>query len=443
MYKPQPQLQSDVNNKFLSRPNEGLMFGSDGQTYSGGATGGAGTYGTPREEAAYWDNDNMYQGMLKQMQSLPVGSQEREALRIRMEQYRTNKFASAMPVSQAGILPSTKATTPAATPPPTPPAPATTTPTPPAAAATPPATPPTTGSNGQVGSFGTKASPTNIPPQSGSQTSTPNTPNTPNQPPANANNGLWTSLQEAQKLLMEHQQLKRPDHTGPYNHFQGQTDDWNKVNRDLRARIDYLNKKIKEVHNTEDKAAVKQRNARQAEEAKTKETAKQAADAEAQTKAQAVQDKVHGQTVENTRVDTEKNDVMKKAGAMLADGDITQQEFDLLTQNPARAAPTIARMWAQKYKLNASGQDPNGDTPGATPDENYATKTWNKLETPQAPPVPAAPPVASVEPPPAPYSQQNSGRYDRYKQGKPFDPSTIPYDQNTTPGAHPNYSAYG
>jgi len=422
MYKPQQpeNLQSDVNNRFMSRPNEGLMFSSNGQTYSGGATGGIGTFGSPRDEADYWDNDAMYQNMLKQMQTLPVGSKEREDLRMKMENYRTSKFSAAASM-QSVAAPNSAASTPAAAAPPT-------------APATPPVAPlPTHPSHATApSSFGSQSSPSVSAPNQNQPAAASSAGNqTPGTPPAGAGNGLWDSLKEVMQLIQDHDASRRPG---------TQTDEWNSVSRQLHARLVHLNKEIA-------KAAVKKAN----EETKTKnkatadavavaETAKQTAAKDQQIKAQAIQDKVHGQTVENARVETEKDDVVKKAGALLADGDITQQEFDLLTQNPARAAPTIARMWAQKYKLNASGQDPNGDTPGATPEQNQATKSWNKFE---APPAPAAPPVASVEPPPAPYGTQNSGRYDRYKQGKPFDPSTIPYDQNTTPGAHPNYSAYG
>ena len=424
-------LASDVNNRFMSRPNEGLMFSGNGQTYSGGATGGAGTFDTPRSESSYWDSDAMYQGMLKQMQTLPVGSKEREALRMKMENYRTSKFSAAAPM-QSVAAPKSPPSTPAAA---TPPAAPATTPPAAAAAAAPPTAPPAAAPSGIPPQFGSKASPSVSAPNQNQPTAASSGGNqTAGSPPAGAGNGLWDSLKEVMQLIQDHDASRRPG---------TQTDEWNSVSRQLHARLVYLNKEIAKSAQKKSNEETKTKNKANAEAVAVAEQAKQTAAKAEQIKAQATQDKVHGMTVENARVETEKDDVMKKAGALLADGDITQEEFDLLTQNPARAAPTIARMWAQKYKLNASGQDPMGNTPGATPEQNQATKTWNKFEAPPAPPAPAAPPVASVEPPPAAYGQKNSGRYDRYKQGKPFDPSTIPYDQNTTPGAHPNYSAYG
>ena len=131
MYKPkQPQMmQSDINNQFLSRPNEGLQFGSDGQTYSGGATGAAGkTFDNPRDESSYWDNDPTYKKMIAQMQSMPVGA-ARDALRKQIEDYRSNKFnVPKVLVASA----------------PAPAAPTAATPTPPAASTPPAATPPAT-----------------------------------------------------------------------------------------------------------------------------------------------------------------------------------------------------------------------------------------------------------------------------------------------------------
>ena len=163
MYKPkQPErMQSDINNQFLSRPNEGLQFGSDGQTYSGGATGAAGkTFNNPRDESSYWDNDPTYKKMIAQMQSMPVGA-ARDALRKQIEDYRSNKFnVPKVPVA------STPASAPAPAATPTSPAPAATPPaTPPATLApTPPVAPlPTHPSHATApSSFGSQSSPTNI-----------------------------------------------------------------------------------------------------------------------------------------------------------------------------------------------------------------------------------------------------------------------------------------
>ena len=375
MYKPQQvQFQSDVNNRFLSQPNKGLMFGSDGQTYSGGATGAAGTFPTPRDAADYWDNDNMYQEMLKQMQSLPVGSHERDALRNRMEQYRTNKFASAMPVSSAGILPSTKATTPAVAPTPTPPAP---TPTPPA-----PTTPPAP-SSGTSPQFGSQASSTLAPQFSSTASNTPasNTPasNTPaSNTPASTQpgNGLWDSLKEVIILIQEHDASRR-DHVNSQGQYQGQTSEWELVNRQLHKRLNDLNKAI---GNAQTEKMRSEANTKREKIKTDKEAAKTTENAE-KTKI-AEQQKIASKSAQQVYIETLKNNVTKKAGALLAEGEITPEEFDLLTQDPGRGQEVINRMYATKFGVNAAGQDSAGNTPGATPEENQTIKMWDKLEGP-------------------------------------------------------------
>ena len=169
MYKPeQPKFfQSDVNNRFLSRPNEGLQFGSDGQTYSGGATGAYGTFPHPRAASSYWDNDITYQKMLKQIQSMPVGSAERNALVAQLADYKANKFnVPKVPVASAPA--SAPAAAPAATSPVAP------LPTHPSHATAPP-------------SFGSQSSPTNIPsaaPADAGAASSASTQNTPASQPA-------------------------------------------------------------------------------------------------------------------------------------------------------------------------------------------------------------------------------------------------------------------
>ena len=104
MYKPeQPKFfQSDVNNRFLSRPNEGIQFGN-GQEYSGGAIG-SGSFDNSSDEDSYWANDKMYQEMLaevKRLEGLNVPGQAepnmnasimRNQLLAKMQQYRQNNF---------------------------------------------------------------------------------------------------------------------------------------------------------------------------------------------------------------------------------------------------------------------------------------------------------------------------------------------------------------
>lgn len=136
---------SDVGSQYLKRPNEGLIF-ADGKTYGSGKnfnfTPGIEKYEPdfdgPRQESAYWDNDITYQKMLKQIQSMPVGSAERNALVAQLADYKANKFNNVEkpiprnPSSPPKTYPPTAAatpTTPAATP------------TAASAPATPPATP--------------------------------------------------------------------------------------------------------------------------------------------------------------------------------------------------------------------------------------------------------------------------------------------------------------
>jgi len=114
------------------------------------------------------------------------------------------------------------------------------------------------------------------------------------------------------------------------------------------------------------------------------------------------------------------NDVVQKAGALLSMGKISPEQYQTMTADPSTYADTITRMHSQNFNMDTNSPNEGGNE----------TVGYQPHQTP-------------VEPPPAAYGTQNSGRYDRYKQEKPFDPSTIPYYLNNTPGAHPNYSAYG
>ena len=293
-------LASDVNNRFMSRPNEGLMFSGNGQTYSGGATGGVGTFDSPRSESSYWDNDAMYQGMLKQMQTLPVGSKEREALRMKMENYRTSKFSAAAPM-QSVAAPKSPSSAPAAATPSA--APATTPPAAAAAAATPAATP-AAAPSGIPPQFGSKASPSvSAPNQNQPAAASSGGNQTAGTPPAGAGNGLWDSLKEVMQLIQDHDASRRPDRN-KNDQYQGQTDEWNAVSRQLHSRLVYLNKEIAKTAQKKSNEETKAKNKTNADAVIAAEQLKQTAAKAEQAKAQATQDKVHGQTVENARVET-------------------------------------------------------------------------------------------------------------------------------------------
>lgn len=184
MYKPeQPKFfQSDVNNRFLSRPNEGIQFGN-GQEYSGGAIG-SGSFDNSSDEDSYWANDKMYQEMLaevKRLEGLNVPGQAepnmnasimRNQLLAKMQQYRQNKFnVPKLPAgANAPTVPTTSPTpAPAATP--TSPAFATKPASTPPATSAPTPTPATPASNP-----GFMTSPQGAPAVTASSSSTQNTP---------------------------------------------------------------------------------------------------------------------------------------------------------------------------------------------------------------------------------------------------------------------------
>lgn len=116
------------------------------------------------------------------------------------------------------------------------------------------------------------------------------------------------------------------------------------------------------------------------------------------------------------------NDVAQKAGALLSMGKISPEDYQKMTADPSTYADTVNRMSSQNFNM-----DTNSPNEGGNETIGY-----------QAPPA-----QASVNPIPAPYGQQNSGRYDRFKAQPAFTPPPQPQQPNKPPYGYPNYSAYG
>lgn len=116
------------------------------------------------------------------------------------------------------------------------------------------------------------------------------------------------------------------------------------------------------------------------------------------------------------------NDVAQKAGALLSMGKITPEEYQKMVADPAVYADTINRMHSQNFNSDTNSPNEGGN------------------ETIGAPPSQAS---VNPNPTPAPYGQQNSGRYDRFKAQPAFTPPPQPQQPNKPPYGYPNYSAYG
>lgn len=116
------------------------------------------------------------------------------------------------------------------------------------------------------------------------------------------------------------------------------------------------------------------------------------------------------------------NDVAQKAGALLSMGKISPEDYQKMTADPSTYADTVNRMSSQNFNM-----DTNSPNEGGNETIGY-----------QAPPA-----QVPINPTPAPYGQQNSGRYDRFKAQPAFTPPPQPQQPNKPPYGYPNYSAYG
>ena len=117
------------------------------------------------------------------------------------------------------------------------------------------------------------------------------------------------------------------------------------------------------------------------------------------------------------------DNVMEKTAALLSVGAISPEQYQAMNEDPSTYSDTIDRLWSQNFNQDVG-----------SPEVGHNES--------QPAPAPVAP-VAAVEPPKAPYSQQNSGRYDRFKPEPAFTPPPQPQQPNKPPYGYPNYSAYG
>lgn len=116
------------------------------------------------------------------------------------------------------------------------------------------------------------------------------------------------------------------------------------------------------------------------------------------------------------------DNVMEKTAALLSVGAISFEQYQAMNEDPSTYSDTIDRLWSQNFNQDVG-----------SPEVGHNES--------QPAPTPAAP-VAAVEPPKAPYGQQNSGRYDRFKPEPTFTPPPQPQQPNKPPYGYPTYG-YG
>lgn len=356
MYKPQyPKFfQSDVNNRFLSRPNEGIQFGSNGQEYSGGATGLAGkTFNNPRDESSYWDNDATYKKMIAQMQSMPVGA-ARDALRIQIEDYRSNRFN--IPKLPAGANAPTVPTT-------SPAAPAAATPTPSLNLQDPYASGLVTTASSVPGAvtMNSAGAPAGAPsaPAAGAA-ATAGGAQTPPDGGGDPCAGIMDQIKEADAMRVKLEATARPSHNAN-GQSQSQT-------REYDMQIAVLHKiqqdNYKQLIACQE-LREKTRNAPRVKAQKEAMALKIKSDNDSQIlKAQEAEKMKMFQANARQYGATQSDDITKKLGALLASGAITPDQFGQMSADPDTFKGTVGKMFSDQFGLDAQGFDSQGYTPG-------------------------------------------------------------------------------
>ena len=367
MYKPkQPKFfSSDPNNRFLSRPNEGIQFGN-GQEYSGGATG-SGSFDNPSDESSYWANDKMYQEMLaevKRLEGLNVPGQAepnmsasimRNQLLGKIQQYRQNKFnVTKLPAGANAPTNPTAAATPAT-------APAAATPTPSLNLKDPYASGLMTTASSAPGAvtMNSPGAPAGAPSAPAAAAAAAGGAQTPPDGGGDPCLGIMDQIKEADAMRNKLEATARPDRVG--GQHQGQTQAY-EMQLSVLHKIQQDNYKqlmaCKELRE-------KTRNAPRIKAQKEAMALKIKSDNDSQIlKAQEAEKMKMFQANARQYGATQSDDITKKLGALLSSGAITPDQFGQMSADPDTFKGTVGKMFSDQFGLDAQGFDSQGYTPG-------------------------------------------------------------------------------
>lgn len=362
MYKPkQPKFfQSDVNNRFLSRPNEGIQFGSNGQEYSGGATG-LGSFDNPSDESSYWANDKTYQGMLAEAKRLEglnnyMANNERNQLLGRMMDYKNNKFSYAQKLPMGANAPTspTTSTTPASVP---------------AAAASTPslnlkdpyASGLVTTASSAPGAvtMNSASAPAGAPSAPAAAAAASGGAQTPPDGGSDPCAGIMDQIKEADAMRNKLEATARPDRVG--GQHQGQTQAY-EMQLSVLHKIQQDN--YKQLMACKD-LREKTRNAPRIKAQKEAMALKIKSDNDKQIlKAQEAEKQKAFQANARQYGATQSDDITKKLGALLSSGAISPDQFGQMSADPDTFKGTVGKMFSDQFGLDAQGFDSQGYTPG-------------------------------------------------------------------------------
>lgn len=351
MYKPkQPKFfTSDPNNRFLSRPNEGIQFGN-GQEYSGGATG-SGSFNNSSDESSYWANDKTYQGMLAEAKRLEglnnyMANNERNQLLGRMMDYKNNKFSYAQKLPMGANAPTspTTSTTPASAPVAAAPTPSLNLQDPYASglvttASSAPASAPSAPAAAAAAAGGAQT-----PPDGGSD------------PCA----GIMDQIKEADTMRNKLEATARPSHNAN-GQSQSQTREYDMQLAVLHKIQQDNYKQLIACQELREKT----RNAPRVKAQKEAMALKIKSDNDSQIlKAQEAEKMKMFQANARQYGATQSDDITKKLGALLASGAITPDQFGQMSADPDTFKGTVGKMFSDQFGLDAQGFDSQGYTPG-------------------------------------------------------------------------------